>query len=154
MPVLHAAPQQVVCFPVPVSPHSVVNGTAASQGTKGKHYIKFTKRGAPRWSKITAGNPYYTALELAKPAPVCVNNAGSRAGTMIAFGLRRFRSKLDLRLVFFNFRLKNERKLHPQKRAVVSKGRRANVCNQNIKALSKNATYFFKLGHCVLDLPF
>ena len=121
MPVLHAAPQQVVCFPAPVSPHSVVNGTAASQGTKGKHYIKFTKRGAPCWSKITAGN--HTALELAKPAPVCVNNAGSRAGTMIAFGLRRFRSTLDLRLFFFfNFRLKNERKLRPQKGRLSVKG--------------------------------
>lgn len=152
MPLLHAAPQQVVCFPVPVSPHSVVNGRIASQGIKGKHYIKFTNAQEQNnsWQLIHT----HTALELAKPALVCVNSAGSRAGTMIAFGLRRFRSKLDLRLVFFNFRLKNERKLHPQKRAVVSKGRCANVCNQNIKALSKNATYFFKLGHCVLDLPF
>ena len=103
MPLLHAAPQQVVCFPVPVSPHSVVNGRIASQGIKGKHYIKFTDAQEQNnsWQLIHT----HTALELAKPALVCVNSAGSRAGTMIVFGLRRFRSKLDLRLgLFFNFR--------------------------------------------------
>jgi hypothetical protein len=47
----------------------------------------------------------------------------------------------------------NESSIH-KKRAVVSQGRCAKICNQNIKVLSKNAAYFLKLGHCVRNLPF
>jgi len=37
----------------------------------------------------------------------------------------------------------NESSIH-KKRAVVSQGRCAKICNQNIKVLSKNAAYFFE----------
>ena len=134
MPLLHAAPQQVVCFPVPVSPHSVVNGRIASQGIKGKHYIKFTNAQEQNnsWQLIHT--------HTAKLALVCVNSAGSRAGTMIAFGIGGSGPNLICDLVYFSTsdERMNESSIH-KKRAVVSQGRCAKICNQNIKVRSKNA---------------
>ena len=70
-------------------------------GSRGivKFKLKLPQGGAPRRRKYQLAT--HTSLELAKATPVCVNNVGSRAGTRIAFGLPRFKFKLDLCLGLF-----------------------------------------------------